>query len=249
MLQALLLGSVLLAAAPLDARHAAVLHAIAAEGANMACTPAQLRDEALAADIRSLGRIGRDDVLVVHLSGGCLCGAHNCPVYALELTSFKPRVLMSTYGFGLTTRPDAQLPRIVVSAHDSALVTDEETYAFRGDRYVQVGSARVRGDTGARKSDAVVRFPPGASSAQLRGNASIGWYDAYTFDAAKGQRLLLDGVRSRAKVRLSLFGPGGKPLDVRAGAPLTLAASGDYRLHVDVDGEQNVPYALTLSIR
>jgi hypothetical protein len=248
MLLALLFGSVLFAATALDARHTAVLDAITNEGAGMSCTPAQLREEAVAADIRPLGRVEGDDVVIVHLSGGCLCGAHNCPVYALRLTSGKPRVLMSTYGYGLSTHADAALPRIVVRGHDSALVIDEETYAYRGGRYVEVGTARVRADTGARKSDIAVRFAPGASSARLHGSASIGWYDAYTFDAAKGQRLLVDGVRSSAIVRLSLFGPGSTSLNPRAGVPLVLPASGSYQFHVDNDAEQDVPYALTLAI-
>jgi hypothetical protein len=249
MLQAFLLVSVLFAAPPLDARHAAVLDAITSEGSAMGCTPAQLRAAAADADIRPLGRTGDNDVVIVHVSGGCLCGAHNCPIYALELTAAKLRVLMSTYGYGLSLLAGTPLPRIVVRGHDSALVSDEETYAYRGGRYVEVGSARVRGDTGARKSDFAVRFPPGASSAQLHGSASIGWYDAYTFDAAKGQRLLIDGVRSGAKISLSLFGPGGKPLDLRAGALVTLPAGGRYQLHVDNDAEHDESYAMTLAIR
>ncbi|MEA2786479.1 MAG: hypothetical protein QOF71_2583 [Candidatus Eremiobacteraeota bacterium] len=249
MLHALLLGGVLLAAAPLDARHAAVLDAIASDSNAMACTPAQLRAAAADADVRPLGHYGRDDVVVAHLSDGCLCGEHNCPVYALQLTAGKPRVLMSTFGYGLATHAETSLPRIVVRAHDSALVIDEETYAFRGGRYVEVDSARVRGDTGARKSNVAVRFSPGASSARLRGSASTGWHDAYTFEAAKGQRVLVDGLRSTANVRLSLFGPSGTPLDLRAGAPFTLPANGRYLLHVDIGGDGDVPYALTLAIR
>jgi hypothetical protein len=249
MLHAVLLGSILLAAAPLDAQHAAVLEVITSEGSGMSCTPAELRAEAVSADIRTLGRIARSDVVVVHVSGGCLCGAHNCPIYAIELASTKPRLLMSTYGYGLSTRADATLPRIIVRGHDSALVIDEETYAYRGGRYVEVGTARVRGDTGARKTGVAVRFPTGASSARLHGSASIGWYDTYTFDAAKGQRLLVNGIQSSANVRLSLFGPGSTSLDVRTGVPFVLPASGSYQLHVDVDAEQDVPYALTLAIR
>ena len=250
MLHALLLGTALLAAAPLDARHAAVLDAISA-GNDMGCTPAQLRVEAADASVQTLGRAGSDEVVVAHLNGGCLCGAHNCPVYALRLTPGKPHVLMTTYGYGISTHADAVLPRIIVRGHDSAMVSDEETYAYRGGRYVQIDSARLRSDTGARKPGAVVvRFAPGASSAHLHGSAAIGWYDVYTFEALKGQRLLIDGVRSRAKVRLSLFGPDGKPLDgLRAGTPVTLPAPGTYRLHVENDDEQDVAYALTLAIR
>jgi len=250
MVHALLLGGVLLAAAPLDARHTAVLKAISGDSNAMGCTPAQLRAVAMDADIRPLGRVGGDDVVVAHLSGGCLCGEHNCPVYALQLTAGTPHVLMSTFGYGLSTHAAAPLPRIVVRAHDSALVIDEETYEFRGARYVEVASARVRGDTGARKSDVAIRFAPGASSARVHGSASIGWYDAYTFDAAKGQRLLVDGVRSSAKLTLTLFGPGGTAFDtLRPGSPFVFPAAGRYQLHVDVSDEADVPYALTLAIR
>ena len=170
-------------------------------------------------------------------------------MYALRLTPGKPRVLMSTFGWGLQTYADAVLPRIVVRAHDSALINDEEAYAYRGDRYVLVSAARVRSDTSARKSDVVVRFAPGTSSARLRGSASIGWYDVYTFAAVKGQRLLIDGVRAGTTVRLSLIDARGIGLGVRAGVPLVLPATTTYFLHVDVDAEQDVAYALTLAIR
>jgi hypothetical protein len=249
MVHALLLGAALLAAAPLDTRHAALLDAMSSDHGGMSCSAAELRAEAADATVQSVGRVDGDEVVVAHLNGGCLCGAHNCPVYTLRLTAGKPRVLMTTFGYGLTTHADAPLPRIVVRSHDSALISVEETYAYRGGRYVDVENARVRGDTGARKPDVAVRFAPGASSAQLHGSASANWYDAYTFDAQKGQRLLVDGVRSRAKVRLALSGPGATLFDVRAGMPFALPATGTYQLHVENGAETDVPYALTLAIR
>ena len=71
----------------------------------------------------------------------------------------------------------------------------------------------------------------------------------YTFAAAKGQRLQIDGVRSGAKVRLSLIGSRGNGLDLRAGVPLTLPATDRYVLHVDTDTDETAPYTLTLAIR
>ncbi len=251
MLHAFLLGAALLAAAPLaaaplDTRHAAVLDAISSEGG---CTPAELRTAAAGASIRPLGRVDGRDVVLAQVFASCICGAQNCPYYALALGSGKPRVLLSTFGIGVSTQPDTPLPRLVVRAHDSALVSVVETYAYRGGRYAGIDSARLREDTGVRKSAVAVRFPPGASAAQLHGSASVGWYDAYTFDAGKGQRLSIDGVRSRANVTLSLYGPDGKPYDVRAGVPLTLPATGTYQLHVENGAEQDAPYVLTLAIR
>jgi hypothetical protein len=251
MLHAFLLGAMLLAAAPLaaaplDARHAAVLDAISTEDG---CTPAELRTAAAGASIRTLGRAGGRDVVLAQVFASCICGAQNCPYYALALGAGKPRVLLTTFGIGVSTQPDAPLPRLVVRAHDSALVSVVDTYAYRGGRYTQVDSARLREDTHARKSAVAVRFPPGASSTQLHGSASIGWYDAYTFYAGKGQRLLVDGVRSRAGVSLSLYGPDQQSYDLRAGVPLTLRATGTYHLHVENASEHDVPYALTLAIR
>ncbi len=150
MLHALLLGSALLAAAPLDARYAALLIAIVSDGGETGCPIAALRAEAADATIERVGRVNGNDVVVAHLSGGCLCGAHNCPVYALELTAGKPRILMTTFGYGVKTQADAPLPRIVVRSHDSAAISFEETYAYRGGRYVLAENARVNIDTGAR---------------------------------------------------------------------------------------------------
>jgi len=251
MLHAFLFGAALLAAgplaaAPLDPRHAAVLDTISSEDG---CTPAELRTAAAGATIRTLGRAGGRDVVLVQVFASCICGAQNCPYYALALGPGKPRVLLTAFGIGASVQPDTPLPRLVVRAHDSALVSVVETYAYRGGRYTEIQSARLREDTGARKSAVAVRFPPGASSAQLRGSASLGWYDAYTFDASKGQRLAIDGVRSRANVTLSLYGPDHQSSTVRAGVPLTLPATGTYYLHVETGAEQDVPYVLTLAIR
>ena len=249
MLHALLLAAALVAAAtPLDTRHAALLDALSSDHGGMSCTPAELRTAAGDATIQNVGRVDGDDVVVAHLNGGCLCGAHNCPVYALRLTAAKPRILMTTFGYGVSMRADSPLPRIVVRAHDSALISSEETYAYRGGRYADVENARVRGDTGARKADVAVRFAPGASSAQLHGSAARDWYDAYTYGAEKGQQLLVDGVRSPADVRFVLV-LGDRGFDgFRAGKPFTLPATGTYQLQVAIDKDQAIPYSLTLAI-
>ncbi len=249
MLHALLLAAALVAAAtPLDTRHAALLDALSSDHGGMSCSPAELRAEAAEATMQSVGRVEGEIVVVAHLNGGCLCGAHNCPVYTLRLTAAKPRILMTMFGYGVSMHPDSPLPRIVVRAHDSALISNEETYAYRGGRYVDVENARVRGDTGARKADVAVRFAPGASSAQFHGSASRDWYDAYTFDAEKGQQLLIDGVRSPADVRAVLVLGDRGFAGFRAGEAFTLPATGTYQLHVVIDKDQVTPYSLTLAI-
>ncbi len=197
-----------------------------------------------------LGRLGGDGVVLAEVESPCLCGAQNCPYYVLRLAAGAPRVLLSSFGVTVRTRPAAPLPIVVVRAHDSAAVSVESTYAYRGGRYAALAEARVRGSDGARKQAVPVRFAAGASSAPLRGSAAPGWYDEYVFAASRGQRLLIDGVRSRAHVSLALFGPDGAADEgLRAGVPFRLPASGTYRLHVESDAESDVPYGLRLTIR
>jgi hypothetical protein len=239
------------ATAPLDAAHAAVL-TVLAHAETTGCDQPQLRDAAASARIRRLGRIAGDEVILAAVEQPCMCGAHNCPYYAIRLTPGKPRELLTAFGFeAKLTRDASPLPAIVVRGHDSALVVDETVYAYRNGTYAQSAAYRVRGDDGSRKPDTVpVRFAAGASSAPLRGSAALGWFDAYTFDAAKGQRLTIGGVRSAAKLTATLFGPNGvQAVQLRPGVTQTLPATGTYHLHVENDSETAVPYALTLSIR
>ncbi len=239
----------LIAAAPLDAPHAAVL-AVISHDENAGCSASELRKAAAQAPIRPLGRVGADAVILAEVYTPCICGAQNCPFYAIQLTAGRPRLLLSTFGISVKTAPAAPLPNVIVRAHDSAMVSVETTFAFRNFEYAAVTGARVRGDNEERKPNGVpVRFAAGASSAQLHGTVSLGWYDEYAFDASKGQRLIVDGVRSRARVTVGLFGPGGVAGDVRAGVPFTLPATGRYLLHVDNDAQTGVPYVLTLAIR
>ena len=247
MLYPLLMGAALLAAAPLDARHAALYDMLTAHDP-MGCTQAQLRAVAADASIESVGRVDGDDVVIAHLNGGCLSGAHNSPVFALRLTGGKPRVLMTSLGYEHILRAATPLPRIVVRSHDSAMISNEETYAYRDGRYVDIENARVRNDTGARKVDVAVRFAPGASSAQLHGSASRDWDDVYTFGAEKGQQLVVDGVSSRGSVALTLFFPRAGVSNMSAGVPVTLPETGTYVLRVVPAAERAVPYALRLAI-
>jgi len=227
---------------------AAIAAAVASERIGDACTPAQVRQAVAAADTRRIGRIGGDDVVLVALESPCMCGNVNCPWLVVRPGTKQP-VLLSTYAFGVDVVPGSEaLPRLREHAHDSALITDETLDAFRGGTYVAVRTERVRGDTGERKPDTIpVRFAAGASSAPLRGRAGIGWYDVYTFDAARGQRLVLSG---RTTVTCTLTPPaGGEPLELRAGTAVTLPRTGTYRLQIEGRDEHETPYTLTLAIR
>ena len=240
-----------LAAAPLDTPHAAVLSVLSTGEDAGACTDEQKRKAAAGATIRTLGRVGGEAVILADVQDPCICGAQNCPSYAIRLAPGTPRVLLTVFAIAVRNADHAQpLPALVVDSHNSAMVVDQTVYAYRGGTYVAGPSARVRQTDRARKPNAIpVRFAPGASSAQLRGTASLGWYDAYTFDAEKGQRLTVDAVRSRDNLTLTLFGPGGGIATLTPGTVFTLRASGSYQLHVENGSETDAPYALRLTIR
>src|ERR1700693_3765067 len=245
------LGAVTLAAT-LDTAHAALARAIDGDPDYGACSAAQRQPAAAEADIRTLGQINGRNVVLAGVHASCVCGNVNCPWHVLRLDPGKPRVLFSTYAFQMdaigTEKP---LPKLRAQAHDSALVTDEATVAYQDGRYVTIETARVRGDTGARKpNDVPVRFAYGASSARLKGSVSLGWYDEYALAAAKGQRLMIDGIASQKKLSLTLFVPNSaQVVDVAPGVPVTLGSSGTFRLHVENGSEAGAPYALTLTIR
>jgi len=245
------LVAALIAAAPLDAPHAALLDVLRHDDNVPGCEAVQLRKAVASAPVRKLGRAGGDEVVLAEVFDPCVCGAQNCPFYVVRLSAGRPRVLVSGYAISVKTKPAAELPTIVVLMHDSALIADESTYTYRNGAYAITDSARVRGDTQARKPNAIpVRFSAGSSSANLHGSVSIGWYDSYAFDASKGQQLRIDGVRSNAKLTLQLGVPGaGTFAELRPGVPFTLPKTGSYRLYVDNDSETDVPYALTLAIR
>jgi len=252
-LAAALAVTVLGATASLDRQHAPLLAILANDPDDAGvCSPEQLQTAARTADVKIADLVLGGDLVLYAVQHPCLCGAQNCPYYLVRVSAHaKPRLVFKTYAIAVRTAPQTgSLIDLIVDAHDSALVTDETRYIYAYGRYQPLRSERIRNTDRARKPDGVaVRFAPGSSTALLHGSASLGWYDSYAFDAAKGQQLLIDGVRSRANLSLTLFGPDGKPFDLRAGVPLALPVSGRYQLHVENGAEQDLPYALTLAIR
>jgi hypothetical protein len=241
-----------LAAVPLDGPHAAVLSVLSSGEDAGGCTAEQKRKAAASATISTLGRVQNDPVVLALVADPCICGASNCPYYAIRLTAGKPHVLLATYAITVHEADRARpLPGLVVDAHDSAMVMAETRFVFRGGTYVAVANDRVRASDHARKPNAVpVRFAAGASSAALHGSASLGWFDAYTFAAAKGQRVTIDGVRSPVKLSLMIFSTSGAAAEaLRPGVAFTLPATGSYQLNVENGSETDLPYALRLSIR
>lgn len=233
------------------AMSAALASAIATSKIGDGCSPVEVRSAIARADVRRIGAVGGDPVILVSFESPCMCGNVNCP-WLVVRTGHPTAVLLATYAFSVGVEAaNEALPRLRERAHDSALVTDETVDAYHEGRYGPVAVYRVRGDTDARKPDALpVRFAPGASSARLHGSVATGWYDDYTFDAERGQHLTIDGLTGAGASTLTLIVPGGNStVELHPGRPLTLDRSGTYRLHVDGADERERPYAFTLAIR
>jgi hypothetical protein len=250
---AALLLATLLAASSLDSAHTAVRRAVAAGDAN-GCSAADVPGIVNSASIQPLIKTGPRNVFLASVTGACICGNVNCPYYVLQLDpGGSSRVLLSTYAYDVHVIGNARpLPNLRESSHDSALVTVETIDAFTGGRYAPISSARVRGDTGARKRNAIpIRFAPGASSAELTGRVEAGWYDEYAFVAARGQRVTIGapGVPATTTFGLIPHGSSGAPISLTPGVATMLPASGPYLLVVDTSSDTSQMYRATIAIR
>lgn len=229
----------------LDALHAAVLAAVLRDGRD-ACTAAQMNAAANGAAIRRLA----PGVAFAAVYASCICGAQNCPYYVVRYGRGPSRVLLATFGITYGVIPDTPLPRLVIGAHDSALVTVRTTYAYRGGDYVDVATELVRGDTGASKPARLpLRFTPGSRSARLAGTVAASWGDTYVFRARAGQRLVVDGVRAPLVLTL-IDGATEQTIGTLSlGVPVRLPRDGAYALLVDGGGDSDIRYALRVTIR
>jgi hypothetical protein len=247
-----LLLAALVAAGSLDPVRVALGGALGA-GALSGCSAAEAAQVLRDAGISPLGTVAGRRVVLANPHGSCICGNVNCPYLVLQLDpGGTAAVLLSTSGYAVTPAGAAQpLPNLRELAHDSALVSDETIDAYRDGKYVVIGSARIRSDSGARKPNAVpVRFAPGASSAVLSGSVSLGWYDEYALGAQRGQRVTVSGVHAPAKLTFSLTGrTGAYATELRPGVPAVLPADGTYLVHVDGASDDAQPYTAVISIR
>ena len=238
----------LASAAALPADRAAVLHAIDADGAG--CSAAETAEMTRKAQITPLGAVGGRRVILAAVQSTCICSNVNCPYYVVrEDPGARSDVFLTSYAYELTPVDKAlPLPNLRELSHDSALVSNETIYTFRGDTYRTLSSARVRGDNGTRKANQLpVHFAPGASSAELTGTVSPGWYDEYALSAVQGQHISIaapPGFTFRLTNR-----SGGQSIGLIRGQSVILPASGTYLLHVDTTGDGDRSYRASITIR
>jgi hypothetical protein len=237
------------AAGSLDPARVALGHALGDE-LSAGCTATELHGILRDADISALGSVGGRKVVLASPHGGCICGNVNCPFFVLRLDpGGAAAVLLDTSGYGIQPVGRAQpLPNLRELAHDSALISDETLDAFRGGKYVVIGTARIRSDNGARKANQIpIRFTPGTSSATLTGTVSEGWYDEYALGAAQGQHITVAGPSGLTYSLTSRT--GASSIELKPGIAAVLPVGGSYLLHIDGGGEGQQAYRATVTIR
>jgi hypothetical protein len=235
-------------AGPLDPARVAVAHALADDFAP-SCSASELRVAVRDASISPLGTVNGRKGVLASVESNCICGNVNCPFYVLRLDAGGvPAVLLNTSAYGLTAVGHAlPLPNLREIAHDSALVSNETIDAFRNGTYAAIASARIRGDNGARKVNAIpIHFTPGMSSATLTGSVSEGWYDEYALVTARGQHITIAGPSG---LTYELSNQTSRSIALKPGVPAMLPAGGTWLLHIDAESDSGVAYTATVTIR
>lgn len=183
-------------------------------------------------------------------SSACVCAAQNCPtLVVLAQPGGAYRTVIAGWAIASEVEPDGSA---VLTAHDSAAVSDRTVYHWTGKAYAVVRSERVDARSNTVKPMSVpLAFAAGASSATVSGKAALGFGDTYTVSAGAGQTMTLHLASTRGEVpgRITLF--HGDAVVAQAGTQWSgkLAARGVYRIAVDGSGETLRPYTLTVTIR
>lgn len=241
-----------LAAAALDASHAAVAQMLRSRDLGYDCTAAERDAAAAGAAVTPLGSVDGESVILVGVRASCMCGNVNCLWFVLRLDPAGPRFLLSPVAESAVVPVASKglLPNLQEETPSGGSVSWETIEAYRDGRYVPVASYRENGETGERKRNGVpIRFAPGTSSTLLRGRASSDWYDEYAFTAARGQRLTISNIRSPATVTLKLLGPHWTTLHLEKNVAVVLPERGTYTLQIGTTNESpKTPYSLVLAI-
>lgn len=187
----------------------------------------------------------------------CECGQVNCSqwVYRAHDQSFD--LLLEAEGYVLTTGSSSHSGYLDLktTSRGSAVIVDHVSYAFNGRRYERSSSTIENLDTHETKpTEQPIRFARGMSSATVRGSAALAFPDSWTFDAKRGQMLMLDLQRvGGASATFTLIGPGTDGQRLLADSQVKwrdrLPLDGRYTILVDAKGDARARYALTVNIQ
>ena len=189
----------------------------------------------------------------VQLSGICACGAHNCTIYLYRRSGqgFES-ILEGAGGLGIEVLKTSTngYRDLNIDAHNNAATVGSTIYKFDGRQYKEAGSTISNLETGETKpAFRRVQFQRGASSATLKGKASIALPDTYLIGARAGQTMTVQLTAPRKSVRFLVMTPTSNLIaDNSRGWSGALPENGDYTIIVDAD-EVGGTYSMTISIK
>lgn len=189
----------------------------------------------------------------VQLSGICACGAHNCTIYLYRRSGqgFES-ILEGAAGLGveILRTSSSGYRDIQIDSHNNAATVGSTVYKFDGRQYRESKSTISNLETGETKpAFRRVQFQRGASSATVKGKASITLPDTYLIGARAGQVMTVQLTAPRKSVRFLVMTPKTNLIaDNSRGWSGALPESGDYTIIVDAD-EVGGTYSMTISIK
>jgi hypothetical protein len=189
----------------------------------------------------------------VQLSGICACGAHNCTIYLYRRSGQGFESILegaSGLGIELLRTSSSGFRDIQINSHNNAATEGRTVYKFDGRQYKEARSTIANLETGESKpAYRRVQFQRGASSATVRGKASIVLPDTYLIGARAGQVMTVQLTAPRKSVRFLVMTPKTNLIaDNSRGWSGALPETGDYTIIVDGD-EVGGTYSMTISIK
>jgi hypothetical protein len=199
-----------------------------------------------------LNRDGRPEIFV-EPSGGCDCGARNCPLWIYRQTTSGYSLFFESNGMGIGVEktPTHGYLDILIESAGTAFTRFLTFYKFDGKEYREYKTDFINTETGEVKpASRRVQFPRGGTSATVSGKVSPGFGDTYLVNARAGQTMILSLTKAGRSISFMVISPGARESLIDRAKTWTgaLPESGDYRVLVDGD-EPGGTYTLSIAVR
>ena len=228
--------------------HPSLIECLEAEG--------QTRKEEYLANISiqaiDLNRDGQPEIFV-EPSGGCDCGARNCPLWIYRQTTAGYSLFFENNGMGIGVEQTQTKGYLDISIESAvtAFTRFLAFYKFDGKEYREHKTDFIDTETGEVKpASRRVQFPRGGTSAIVSGKVSPGFGDTYLVNARAGQKMIVNLTRAGRSISFMVISPGARQSLIDRAKTWTgvLPESGEYHVLVDTD-ERGGTYTLSIAVR
>lgn len=195
----------------------------------------------------------RQPEIFVEPSGGCDCGARNCPVWVYRQTPTGYSLILGSDGLGIgveQTQTNGYLD-ISIESQGTAFTRFRTFYKFDGQQYKEHKTDFMDMETGEVKpASRRVQFPRGLSSTIVSGKVSPGYGDTYIVGARTGQRMTVRLTRAGRSISFMVISPGARQSLIDRAKTWTgvLPESGEYHVLVEAD-ERGGTYTMSIAVR